>query len=80
MNANGATLSPTHGSTISLSGNAIKVGNSEIIHTVEYNKKMGTNGLIDYNNPKYVNLTRTGYSIEQSQMKIAILHYMQTGI
>ena len=57
-NLNGGTLSSKHGKNISTKNDYITLNNSDIIQTIEYNKSLGKNGLSNYNNSNYINITK----------------------
>ena len=64
INANGGTLATPHGSGYTVSNNVVKYNNNDIIHEFTYNNNIGDSGLINYNNPSYLNLTKAGYLVE----------------
>ena len=61
LNKNKGTLKSTNKS-YTASGDTIKKDNSDIIHTINYGEKLGSNGLTDWNSKNYLNIKRTGYS------------------
>ena len=67
IHVNSGSLSSSHGSAISTSGSYITVNNSTIVHTIDYGDKIGTDGLVNYNNSGYINIERTGYIAKSNQ-------------
>ncbi len=63
-NMNGGSLASSHGSTIGTSGNWITVNGSTIAHSVNYGASLGTDGLANWNNSSYINITRAGYNVK----------------
>ena len=61
---NGGSLASSHGSTIGTNGNYVTVGGSLIAHTLAAGGKLDGNGLADWNNSTWINLQRTGYTID----------------
>ena len=41
------------------------LGNEYCIHKLEYGESLGEHGLVNYNNPDYINMVRTGYNVEE---------------
>lgn len=64
ISTSGGTLSPTHGSNIGVSGNNITVNNSTYVHTIDYGGTLTNDGLVNWNNPTYINIVRTGYQAQ----------------
>ena len=62
-NANGGALQSDHSSAITLDGNKVLVNGNEVHHKVEYGDKLGTDGLLNYNNSSYLNIAKHGYEI-----------------
>ena len=63
LDMNGGSLLFSHGSGVGTSGSLITINGSTIIHTIDYGKKIGNDGLVNYNNVTYVNLvSKTGYA------------------
>ena len=62
INSNGGVLASTHGAGYTVTNNVVKNNNSDIIHSINYGGSIGTSGLVNYNNPSYLNLYRTGYT------------------
>ena len=58
---NGGSLSESHGSTISSSGDYILLNGSKNIQIVNYNSKLPSAGLSNYNNSNYINIEKKGY-------------------
>ena len=71
INMNGGSLASSHGSRIGTSGNFVTLDNQLYMHNFLYNTsgsgvgngEIGTDGLVDWNNSGWVNLTRSGYTI-----------------
>jgi len=63
INANGGKLATTHGSAYTLDGNVVKKNGKDIIHEVEYNASLSSNGLINYNYTQALNLEKSGYGV-----------------
>ena len=66
-NSNGGSLLADHSSSITLSGNKVLVKGNEIHHTMNYDGKLTSDGLINWNNPNYLNLSRTGYTVKSGE-------------
>ena len=62
-NINSGTLLPTHGKDISVRSGKIYMNNSYNIQEIPYGKSMGKDGLANYNNKYYVNISRANYII-----------------
>ncbi len=62
-NMNGGKLSSSHSTNLSASGNDVILmkNNNKIVQTIAYGSKTSTDGLSNYNNPKYLNIERSGY-------------------
>ena len=60
-NVNGATMNKEHSNNITLKkdGTVRKKG-KEIIHTIGYGGKLGEDGLLNYNNKKALNVSKSG--------------------
>ena len=67
---NGGSLSPNHGSEISVvednNKKYIKLNDSRVIHTIYYGESLGSTGLADYNNSNYINIERAGYTVNNN--------------
>ena len=61
IDMNGGALASKHGSEIGTSGSLITLNGSTIIHTIDYGDKLGKNGLVNYSNESYINITKNGY-------------------
>lgn len=67
---NGGVLAPMHNSNFSSDGSVIYCigncngGRNDIIQIFKYNQDMGNDGLVNYNNPGWINITRTGYGAD----------------
>ena len=66
-NANGGTLQSQHGTGISLNGNKVLINNNEVFHSLINGQSLSVNGLIDWNNPTYLNVARSGYGVRYDQ-------------
>ena len=62
-NANGASLATEHLQDFTIKSNLLYKNNDSKFFSVAYGESLGENGLIDYNNKKYVNLEKTGYKV-----------------
>ena len=58
---NGGTLS-TDNTAYGTSGSYVTLNGSTIVETYNYSAQIGKNGLSNYNNSKYINIVRSGYS------------------
>ena len=65
IHMNGGSLASSHGSTISTSGSYITVSGSKAVHTINYGGSLGSDGLVDYNNSSYVNITKSNCKPKQ---------------
>ena len=66
-NANGGALQSQHGAGISLDGNKVLINNNEVFHNLINGETLTVNGLIDWNNPTYLNVARNGYGVRYDQ-------------
>ena len=60
-NTNGGTIKEANG--YSAKDGIIYSGNEFFIHTINYGTTTSSDGLSDYNNPDFINITRNGYSV-----------------
>lgn len=60
FNVNGGSFASTHSSSYTISNSLITKNGSNVIHTVNYGESLGSDGLLNYNNPSYVNLVKKG--------------------
>lgn len=60
-NPNGGTLNEGNGFTIGDNGNILKNG-KENIQELGFDEPLGENGLYNYNNSSYINITKSGYT------------------
>ena len=58
---NGGRLSKPTNKKISLSGSTIHIKKKTIGYKIPYNEKTLTSGLANYNNPKYINIVKSGF-------------------
>ena len=66
-NANGGTLQSQHGAGISLDGGKALINNNEVFHTLYNGGSLTRDGLINWNNPSYFNVARSGYGVRYDQ-------------
>lgn len=79
LNANGGTLAPKHLSTVTLnSSNNVEYNKSERTSSIWYNNIMDTDGIWNYNNPGWLNLTRTGYHVDSKKEWIGTVYGKDT--
>ena len=63
-NANGGVMSANHGATFSLDGNSnVLKNNSVYTNIINYGGKLGTDGLLNYDNSSYLKVEKTGYNV-----------------
>ena len=69
MHANGGYLKNPHNSAYSIDsgGYIVHKNTGRIISTIKYNGTLGSTGLLNYDNPSYVNLARTHYHIDSGK-------------
>ena len=66
-NANGGVMSTNHGATFSLDGNGnVLKNNSVYTNVINYGGKLGTDGLLNYDNSSYLKVEKTGYNVPSS--------------
>ena len=71
INANGGSLASAHGSSIAKSGDFITVNGSKYVHEIYIDGgrgKLSTDGLVNWNNSGYINLVKTGKTIDSSKV------------
>ena len=66
-NANGGSLINPHSSAISVSNGVVKNGNESVLHKLNYDQKLSSDGLVNWNNSSYLNLARSGYLVIAGQ-------------
>ena len=64
MNANGGQLTTPYNHSYSISDKLIYRNSSSYIHTIKYKGKLGTDGLLDYNDTHNANITKIHYYID----------------
>ena len=62
-NVNGGRLASVHGSSIGIKDNFITFNNSLIVQSFVYDTDTGSSGLMNWNNPNYINLVRSDNNI-----------------
>ena len=68
LNANGGTFAPTYNHAYTIDSNGwISYNGNNVIHTINYGGKLTTDGLLNYDNPAYLNLVKTGYLVEKGK-------------
>ena len=65
LNANNGTILEEHGDSYQIKNNSIYKDENNIIHKIEYNAEMGKNGIADYNNEDYINLSKVFYDAKK---------------
>ncbi|MBQ6539009.1 MAG: prepilin-type N-terminal cleavage/methylation domain-containing protein [Bacilli bacterium] len=58
---NGGTLAPKHHKDISIKNDRVYYNGKELVTTVPYTDQVTASNLWNYNNPDYLNVTRSGY-------------------
>ena len=66
-NVNGGTIQSQHGAGISLNGNKVLINHNKVFHNLINGQTLTVNGLIDWNNPTYFNVSRSGYGVRYDQ-------------
>ena len=66
-NANGGSLTETYLHDFKVVNNVIQKNNDSKFFSVAYGEQLGVNGLVDYNNPNYINISKTGTTIPAGQ-------------
>ena len=62
-NANGGKLASSHGKKVTTSGNIIYCDKKKDCTKLLYNENLDKDGLMNYNNPAGINITRNGYKV-----------------
>ena len=66
-NANGGQLANQHLKDFTIKSDLIYKNNDSKFFSVSYGEQLGVNGLVDYNNPQYINLEKSGYKMQAGQ-------------
>ena len=61
LDTNEGVLAQEHGTHYTLDGSKILKYGEEIIHRIDYGSSLGSKGLLDCNQPSYLNLLKEGY-------------------
>ena len=70
-NVNGASMASDHDKKLSIKSNVVYSSNDVLTSNIKYenaNTTIGSSGLVNYNNSKYLNVTRTGYHIDSNEV------------
>ena len=66
-NSNGGSLQSAHSNRITLASNVIKVDNNAVHHTLNYDGKLTTDGLSNWNNTGWINLAKKGHTVKSGE-------------
>ena len=62
-NVNNGSFASNYLREFTINNSLLHKNNNSKFFSISYGETIGTNGLIDYNNPSYVNLVRPGYAV-----------------
>ena len=63
--ANGGTLAKVHHKETEIKNDIIYYKGKKIFHKALWGNTIGTSGLTNYNNPNYINIVKSGYTVPQ---------------